>query len=504
MKYSYKVDGVEVELKVDPTLVAVEFNEHAPKSMRSQAVDQISVGVFKHRIDVPSENISLISTVNHSFGKMAASDAIDVLSVQESVEQSFPVFKVAGNSVIAPNRILVGFTKGNEQELRKLLNERNITVLEENESYLVCEAPKNMSIFELCRELDKLTIVKYVEPDFVTVGRHIAKDSFQKNGVQHLASLDKQYALKLTESIEAWNIQTGDPNVVVAILDEGIDTAHKDLSPIIVGTFDATDGDSYQEPNSWDGHGTACAGLAVGAASSGGGMRGVGIGCSLLAVRIAYSPVNGVAWMTNSNLIAKGLNWSWQSGAAVLNNSWGGGLASNAINDAIESAKTKGRNGKGCVVVVSAGNSSADVLYPGNVSGVLTVSASNQYDEVKTYYSSDGETDWGTCFGPEVDVAAPGVQNFTCDISGVGGYNNGDYYHFFNGTSSSAPLVAGACALIISARPDLSESAVRKVIRQSADKVGGHPYVRGRNDYFGYGRLNVAKAIDIALALPQS
>jgi subtilisin family serine protease len=180
----------------------------------------------------------------------------------------------------------------------------------------------------------------------------------------------------------------------------------------------------------------------------------------------------------------------------VISNSWGQQLPTNAVTWAIDKARTRGRGGKGCVIVVAAGNSGGRVLFPASLPDVLTVSASNEYDEAKTATSADGETFWASCNGPEIDVAAPGVHNLTTDITGPGGYAPGNYAPAFNGTSSATPLVAGACALLLSKRPNLSEAQVRQVIVATADKVGQFPYANGRNDYMGNGRLNLLAAIN--------
>jgi subtilisin family serine protease len=134
----------------------------------------------------------------------------------------------------------------------------------------------------------------------------------------------------------------------------------------------------------------------------------------------------------------------------------------------------------------------------------LTVAASNEFDEPKTHISADGENWWGSNFGPEADIAAPGVHNYTTDISGSEGYNSGgtldgDYVSNFNGTSSATPIVAGVSALVLSANLNLREAQVRRILKQTADKVGQVVYTNGRNDKMGHGRVNALKAVQAAL-----
>jgi thermitase len=127
--------------------------------------------------------------------------------------------------------------------------------------------------------------------------------------------------------------------------------------------------------------------------------------------------------------------------------------------------------------------------------------------EPRTRVSHDGETWWGSNDGPEVPVAAPGVHNYTTDITGTGGYNRGPHYPNYiadlNGTSSATPIVAGAAALVLPANPGLTEAQVRKILVETADKVGGVAYdAPGHNHPMGYGRINVAAAGQKALATP--
>lgn len=212
-------------------------------------------------------------------------------------------------------------------------------------------------------------------------------------------------------------------------------------------------------------------------------------------MRIAYSDSPGGPWQTRPSIIADAVDWARRNGASVISNSWGGGLPSNAVVAAIDRARAQGRGGLGCVVVIAAGNSNGPVEFPASLPGVLVVSASNEYDQAKTPESADGETWWGSCFGPEIDVAAPGVHNLTTDISGSAGYAPGNYEPAFNGTSSATPIVAGACGLILSKRSDLSEAQVRGLVVATAEKVGQFSYADGRNDRMGSGRLNVLEAV---------
>lgn len=503
MAYEYKVLGQPVRLEVDPTVVAVRFHSNRPKSLRAQAVQAAGAGPFTTRFEVPGEELTIVpvgSAEPPNFGGAHAGMVLNALNAQPEISHALPVFRVGGNQVVATNRLVVGFHDPSKREA--VAEKYSLKPLRDRDDKTVYEVPDGADVFGIAGSLSGEVGVRFAEPDFVTIGRHIpSRVGAQAAPILNDPMIKDQYAMRITKAVDAWAIADGDRNIKIAILDEGVDTHHPDLAAAIGGTFDATDDDTFQDPNSWDGHGTCCAGLAAAVGANGVGIRGVAGGCSILAVRIAYSASQGGPWVTSNERIARAISWSRQAGADVLSNSWGGGAPSNDIAEEFESARTTGRGGRGCIIVIAAGNAFGPVGFPGSLPNILTVAASNEYDEAKTPSSKDGENWWGTCHGPEISVAAPGVHNLTTDISGVAGYVAGNYDPKFNGTSSATPIVAGACGLILSINPALREDEVRSIIRTTADKVGPYPYVAGRNDFFGEGRLNVLAAIVSAKAM---
>ena len=504
-QFSYQVSGQEINLPIDPDHIALKFYEPFPRSARSKFVTENKLlGEFSKRVEIPGEKFTIFTLLGQPKNSPHASNkAFTFLNQSDEIKKVIPVFKSGNKKVVATDRVIIGFqTTGFDSAL--LLKKYNCEEIESSYNEMIVRIPEAADIFDLMRLIELEKGVIYVEPDFITIG----SNNNRKNDYSFTESIDKiddkkdlsklQYALKLTMAEEAWKIQLGNKNIKIAILDEGVETTHPDLKEVIEKSFDATDDDTFQEPNSWDGHGTACCGLAA-AQHKKFGIKGLSGGCAVYAVRLAYSKSPESEWITSNSIIRRAIDWSWKSGADVLSNSWGGGAPSNAITNAFNRARENGRNGKGCVVIIAAGNEDAKVSYPGNLDEVLTVSASNEYDEPKTKFSQDGEYWWGSCFGAEVDVAAPGVHNLTTDISGSKGYNKEHNYTDFNGTSSSTPIVAGIAALMLSANPTLTEKEVRDIIKQTADKVGHVPYDRGHNHRMGFGRVNALKAVNAAL-----
>ncbi|HYO40075.1 MAG TPA: S8 family serine peptidase [Nocardioidaceae bacterium] len=291
----------------------------------------------------------------------------------------------------------------------------------------------------------------------------------------------------------AWTLSAGDPDVCVAVLDEGVDTRHPYLRAAVRAERDFVDGNPTAAPDGDDAHGTACAGIV---AARGPKVRGLAHGAGLVAVRIAKSD-GGQGWIFDDFTTADAIDWSWRQGKAdVLSNSWGGGPPVDVITAAFRRARNRGRGGKGAVVVIASGNEQGVVSYPGNLPEVLTVGASNQWDQRKTRTSQDGETWWGSNIGPGLDLMAPGVGILTTDISGRRGYGRALTTPTFNGTSAATPFAAAAAALVLSVRPDLGEADVRRLLVAHTDHIGrGRP---GWSRFVGHGRLNAFAAVRAA------
>jgi thermitase len=504
--YEYLVDGKIVALQPVNELLAVRFREPARHSTRLAAAKTAGVRHFENRLEVPNEKFTILNLSELPRSARAtplgpkADDVEQVLSQNGDVARVARVFRYKRATVVATERVLVGLKEG--RDARSVASAIGGTVLSSEGNEHVIQLPEDANPLAVAKVAATIEGVEYAEPDFVNFVPKLARRSAAHPGP--LDAFDaQQYAMKITRAEEAWEKVRGSAEIRIAILDEGIDTAHEDLGVSIVGAFDAADNDTFQEPNPWDGHGTACAGLAA-AVHNGLGVRGVGGGCSILAVRIAYSEVPGGGWVITNSGVAKAIDWCRRSGADVLSNSWGGGAPSTSISRAFERARTHGRQGKGCVIVIAAGNDDNAVGYPANLPNVICVAASNEFDEPKTKTSHDGEHWWGSCFGPEVTLAAPGVHNYTTDITGVAGYNRGpttpNYVPDFNGTSSATPIVAGAAALVLSANPALTEAQVRQILIETAEKIGSVTYdSRGHHPRMGFGRLNVVGAVERAL-----
>lgn len=298
---------------------------------------------------------------------------------------------------------------------------------------------------------------------------------------------------------EAWQLLEGygNPNIVIAVIDNGIDLEHPDLvNKIIkpVTLWEGSQGDSLFNNPIYT-HGTPCCGVAI--APDDGGSCG-----SAPAARLM--PMSGTGY--SSEITEQMFNYCIDNGADVISCSWGTTDTSFALNqekiDAIAKAAKEGRGGKGCVICFAAGNEGSDML---NVYGehpdVICVAASTSEDEHAGYSNT----------GMAVTICAPSNGgNFPIIAARASwdedtpyefdGIDRGEQYKDFGGTSSATPLVAGICALILSANPNLTAKEVKDILTQTADKIGEpEDYVDGHSIKFGYGRVNAAKAVQAAL-----
>ena len=335
----------------------------------------------------------------------------------------------------------------------------------------------------------------------------------------------------------AWDHTKGDPAVVVAIFDSGMDVDHEDLAPNIVSMFDPSAGDEDARAEcsaSFDGageaagcpadrpyfesHGTAVAGVVAARGDNGLGLSGVCPNCSLMAVRLLGDQV-GSGLST-----AEAFERAVDEGAAVINNSWGPARSryfplSQAERDAFDHARTAGRGGLGTVIVFAAGNSTANVSSDPYASHpfVIAVAASSNLDDWASYSN----------YGREIDVAAPSLGGtvqqdnygiWTADVTGANGYTADAYTSDFSGTSAASPVVAGLAGLLLSAYPQLTAEQVRLVLTSSADKIRADKVdwvalsgqdinaifaydETGHSIGFGYGRINAKRAMEVAMNL---
>jgi len=271
-----------------------------------------------------------------------------------------------------------------------------------------------------------------------------------------------------------WEETKGAADTVIAIIDSGVDFDHPDLKNKIVSRgHDFVNDD--EEATDDNGHGTFVAGVAAADTNNDEGIAGVAWNCRILPVKV----VDAEGYAGYDDLI-DGILWAADNGADIINLSLGGPDSDDSLRDALRYA-----NEKGVVIAAAAGNDGTSVFYPAAYDAYCLAVAATDYNDLRP--------DW-SCFGPQVDVAAPGESvlgtfpTYMVDLTEYLPYAWGD------GTSASAPHVAGLAALIKGLKPWLTANQIMDVIRFSSDDVNSGDY-SGKDDYIGYGRINMEKAL---------
>lgn len=495
----YWYDGNKVLLTPSTSKRAVKFSKETDENFKANTVRTLSNSPGSSSIDV-GNGITLFESKGVNRFSATANPIHD-----DSIKE-FMVFEADANDnvLILTEELIVKLKPGNgENEVNELIRSYSDNVrikrqIDETSYILETINSENVKTLELANKLNMDKRVEYAHPNFTRALKPFYSPNdplFQRQWALSNQGQTGGIAGNDINALAAWGVTTGSNNIIIAIIDEGVDYSHEDLNvnnKLITG-YDAVTGTDNPAPENDDAHGTACAGIACGAGNNNRGISGVAPGCKILGIRIAKT--NGGKWVTDDAKIADGIKQAYKRGADVLSNSWGGGSPSMHITEAIREAKKLGRNGKGCVVCFAAGNDNRQVSYPGNLPEVITVAACNEYGERKGLNSKDGENWWGSNYGPEVDVSAPGVHILTTDITGNRGYSpSADYVETFNGTSAATPHVAGVAALILSVNPALTATEVENILRKATDDLG----TPGFNIYTGFGRINALKAVNMA------
>lgn len=314
----------------------------------------------------------------------------------------------------------------------------------------------------------------------------------------------------------AWMLSQGE-GIRIAVIDDGCDIDHEELagSGKIVAPRDVTRKTDDPRPGSRDNHGTACSGVAC--ASGQHGASGVAPKAQLIPIRYV-SPLG-------SQAEADAFVWAASHGADVISCSWGpedGDWSDpsdsvhrqvvplpDSTRVAIDWAIANGRNGKGCVITFAAGNGNESVDNDGyaSYSKVIAVAACHAKGK-KSAYSDFGNAVW--CAFPSNDTVLPIPGIWTTDRSGAAGYNPGqvsrgdavgNYVNDFGGTSSACPGVAGVAALMLSRNPTLRWDEVKDLLKRSCDRIdaaAGQYNADGHSPFYGYGRVNARRAVELA------
>ncbi|KQU17131.1 hypothetical protein ASG65_09520 [Bacillus sp. Leaf13] len=339
--------------------------------------------------------------------------------------------------------VLVKYKETNNEPIRDLIE--------------TVDVPKGETTDNLIEELEDQKNVEYAEPNYLFKKMESPNDP---------AYIDQWHHKKLGTQA-AWTKSMGSKEMVVAIIDDGIDRNHEDLKGKIYHPYDAVRNRKNIVPVGE--HGTHIAGIIAGSANNDLGGTGVAPNIKIMPINVFKGEYADTAD------IIEAIHYAVQQGADIINMSLGETGYSEALNKAVQEAYSKG-----LLIVAAAGNEgdmgkSVQRVYPAAFSHVISVAATDSKDK-RTSYSNYHST---------VDIAAPGDYILSTLPN--------NRYGWMSGTSMATPMVAGVAALIWSNEPKLTKYEVEYRLYDSALDLG----TKGKDIYYGNGRVNAKKALEM-------
>jgi subtilisin family serine protease len=394
---------------------------------------------------------------------------------------------------------------GEKEIISGKLDKTEVT-LENNYS----DAPAIEKLKLLIADLKRDANIEAIEPNYIFSSAATPNDPYYSSSGSWGQSYQDLWGMHKINAASSWDQSTGSTNIVVADIDSGVDRNHEDLQGQMwvntgetPGNSQDDDGNGYVDDyHGWDwvnndndpmddyGHGTHTAGSIAAVGNNAKGAVGVNWISKIMSLKYLNSSGNGTLANSLSALV-----YAADNGARISSNSWNCWYCTNINANAIDDA-VKYEHEAGMVIVVAAGNDNSDALnhMPASSQYSIAVSASDHTD-ARWEYSSWGE---------KVDVAAPGNEILSlkssvspmCPSSVTVGVN----YCRRSGTSMAAPHVSGLAALLLAKNPALTNEQVRQIIRNGADDTG----TPGKDNDFGYGRINAANSMGLANTVPHT
>ncbi len=395
-------------------------------------------------------------------------------------------FKAGPSGPYATDHILVEFDSTvSPQNIRSTVREYGIHSFRRisNRDLYRVDLPEGSSVQEMLYVIKQNAFVENARPDYVARVAVTPNDTFFKdqyalsNTGQPVSPIPGSPTGKASADISAttaWEETKGSAQIIIAVIDTGVELTHPDLENKIVSPGRDFVNDDFDASDD-HGHGTFVAGIAAAETNNSEGIAGVAWNCSILPVKCLAD--DGLGFY--SDVIA-GIDYAVEQGAHVINLSLGGDVPDVDLEDAVRNAAQNG-----VVVVAASGNDSgANVLYPAKYDQWVLAVAATDYNDVRPAWSN---------YGPEVDVAAPGdeiTSTVPTWLFGPGSFP----YGVSGGTSYATPHVTGMAALIMSEKSWMSVSDIMKLIRYTADDVNAADFP-GKDEYIGYGRINLSTAL---------
>ncbi len=423
----------------------------------------------------------------------------DKRTVSSSIPAHHDFTKINRNASYRPGKLIVRFaqkssgrscSRKEKNEILRSLGGATITrEFQTVPGLSVVELPTGMTVEEALLAFNNTDGILYAEPDYeVTLNSTIPNDTgFDELWGMHNTGQNDGTIDADIDAPEAWDISTGSSDIIVAVIDTGVDYTHPDLAVnmwVNEGEIPDNglddDGNGYiddiygydfrnDDGDPWDDHyhGTHCAGTIGAIGNNGRGVAGVCWSVRIMALKFLSS--GGSGWTSDA---IKCVDYSMIMGANLSSNSWGGSGYGQGLEDAINAAGVAGM-----LFVAAAGNDNEDTdvqpHYPSSYDceSLISVMATDKNDK-KSSFSNYGLA--------SVDLGAPGSRILSCEP--------GNQYQYLSGTSMATPHVAGSCALLWSMNQSISNSEIKDILLQTVDEALPGLCV-------SQGRLNVYSAI---------
>ena len=424
-----------------------------------------------------------------------------------------------------PNELLVKFVTGvtlaQATEAVRTKGALSAKKVLTSDGLVTVELPPGASMDAAIDSLNAIPGVEYATPNGYAHGFFTPNDTL-------IGKLDLTWNLRSVGAFGAWDVVTGNPNVVLAIIDTGVayeDHAIPDYerpfvsaramryrkSPELSGPFlpgrDFVHDDDHANDDC--GHGTMVSTIATGQANNLAGSAGIAFGVTLLPIKVLHNDAGG-----EMGAIIQGIRYAADQGADIANLSLGftptrqlieRGLTKKEVRDFFRPLKdaVKYAQRRGVILVAAAGNFAyPEVSLPAGYPGVISVGATGVDNRIASYSSWGKGLEFVAPGGDFTDVNGDHVQDQIPNLSmkpfrSVGSLANPDSFNvfFFIGTSAAAPHVSGAVALLMSLGLK-SQGEIESVLRETAIDPFGNP--AGRDTLYGWGLIQIDKAVRLA------
>ncbi len=355
-------------------------------------------------------------------------------------------------------------------DFEKLCKENGIIIDHENIlGYCDLILPENSKFYEVFKKLDESGLFYSIE--VTTYGKLLGSND---PGYPSQYYLENSIGYPDINIEAAWTITKGSPNVIIAVIDEGVDNANTDINANIWAGYgwDYVDNDSYPHPEDDEHHGTSVAGIIAAetnnnsaVAGIAGGWNGSG-GCKIMSLRVFYNQ----AGIEKPEKIDDAIIFAANNGAKIINMSFALDRNSNdltpEIKTAVDAALNYAYKEKGCLLIAASGNETKPgIYYPARNPNVMAIGG------ILKNWQNYGK------YGSELELVAPANGIYSLLTSTTQNQDNWGLFDYLEspsgtGTSASSPQAAGVAALIFSKYPNWINYDVRKILNESAYDLG--------------------------------